>query len=66
MQAALEKNTQGLSPLVGSTMTLDAYPLVMDVPVMQRVAVAKYQFGVIKKPYNVTNMIQPEPGEITK
>ena len=45
-------------------MTLDTYPLVMDVPVMQRVPDAMYEFGLISKPYNITSMIQPEPGEI--
>ena len=35
-------------------MTLDTYPLAMDVPVMQRVADAMYEFGVISKPYNIT------------
>lgn len=66
VQTALQKNTQDLTPLVASTMTLDTYPLVMDVPVMQRVADAMYQFGLISKPYNITSMIQPEPGEVTK
>ena len=45
-------------------MTLDTYPLVMDVPVMQRVADAMYEFGLISKPYNIAKMIQAEPGEI--
>lgn len=63
VKTALKKNL-GLTPIVASTVTLDTYPLVMDVPVMQRVADAMYQFGVISKPYNLINMIQPEPGEI--
>jgi hypothetical protein len=45
-------------------MTLDTYPLVMDVPVMQRVADAMYEFGVISKPYSISKMIQQEPGII--
>ena len=45
-------------------MTLDTYPLAMDVPVMQRVSDAMYQFGLISKRYNITNMIEPEQGEI--
>jgi hypothetical protein len=45
-------------------MTIDTYPLVMDVPVMQRVSDAMYEFGVINKPYKITGMIQPESGEI--
>ena len=48
-------------------MTLDTYPLVMDVPVMQRVANAMFEFGVtpgLKQPYDIADMIEPEPGEI--
>jgi NitT/TauT family transport system substrate-binding protein len=65
VESALQKNTQGLTPAVAATMTVDTYPLVMDVPVMQRVADAMYEFGVIDKPYDLKNMIEPEPGEIT-
>jgi NitT/TauT family transport system substrate-binding protein len=64
VEQALQKNTQGLTPVVAATMTIDTYPLVMDVPVMQRVSDAMYEFGVIGKPYQLTNMIQPESGEI--
>ena len=64
VETALERNTQGLTPMVASTMTIDTYPLVMDVPVMQRVSDAMYEFGLIKKPYNITSMIQPQQGEI--
>ena len=63
---ALVLNT-GVSKLVAATMTLDTYPLVMDVPVMQRVANAMFEFGVtpdLKQPYDIADMIQPEPGEI--
>jgi hypothetical protein len=48
-------------------MTLDTYPLGMDVPSMQRVSDAMFEFGLepgLKHPYQVTNMIQSEPGEI--
>jgi NitT/TauT family transport system substrate-binding protein len=65
VETALEKNTQGLTPVVAATMTLDTYPLVMDVPVMQRVSDAMYEFGVIGKPFSIASMIQPESGEIT-
>ena len=34
-------------------MTLDIYPLAMDVPVMQRVSDAMFQFGVLTKRYNI-------------
>jgi NitT/TauT family transport system substrate-binding protein len=64
VEAALVKNVQGMTPELAATMTLDTYPLAMDVPVMQRVADAMYEFGVIPKPYSLKNMIQPEKGEI--
>jgi NitT/TauT family transport system substrate-binding protein len=64
VEQALEKNVPGMTAEVAATMTLDTYPLVMDVPVMQRVADAMYEFGVISKPYTLKNMIQPEVGEI--
>ena len=64
VQTALEKNTQGMTPLIASTMTLDTYPLAMDVSVMQRVPDAMYEFGVIGKPFRIAGMIQPESGEI--
>ena len=57
----------GVSKGVAATMTLDTYPLVMNVPVMQRVANAMYEFGVtpgLKQPYDIADMIQPEPGEV--
>ena len=65
-EQALVVNT-GVSKLVAATMTLDTYPLVMDVPVMQRVANAMFEFGVtpnLKQPYDIADMIEPEPGEI--
>ena len=71
VEAALVKNGvvppagSGITPAeVAATMTLDTYPLVMDVPVMQRVADAMYEFGVIGKPYSISKMIQQEPGII--
>jgi NitT/TauT family transport system substrate-binding protein len=54
----------GVSQLVAANMTLDTYPLSMDVPVMQRVPDAMYQFRVLGAHYNITNMIQSEPGEV--
>jgi NitT/TauT family transport system substrate-binding protein len=69
VEQALEKNsaTTGATPEIAAIMTLDTYPLVMDVPTMQRVSDAMFQFGLepgLKQPYNVTDMIYPEPGEI--
>ena len=46
VEAALVKHTRASTKEIAATMTLDTYPLVMDVPVMQRVADAMYQFGV--------------------
>lgn len=63
VEATLVKHT-GVTQELAATMTLDTYPLLMDVPVMQRVPDAMYEFGVLHKPYNIKNMIQPEKGEI--
>jgi len=66
VEQALVAHT-GVSKVVAATMTIDSYPLVMDVPVMQRVADAMFEFGVtpgLAKPYDIAGMIQPEPGEI--
>lgn len=64
VEAALLKNGVAPNAQVAATMTLDTYPLAMDVPVMQRVADAMYEFGVIGRPYRIARMIQQEPGEI--
>jgi NitT/TauT family transport system substrate-binding protein len=64
VEQALEKNTAPTPPILADVMTIDTYPLTMDVPRMQRVANAMLEFGVIKKPYNISNMIQPEPGMV--
>jgi NitT/TauT family transport system substrate-binding protein len=63
VEKALVKWTQ-VSPLIAANMTLDTYPLAMDVPVMQRVPNAMFQFGVLAKHYDIANMIAPEPGEV--
>jgi NitT/TauT family transport system substrate-binding protein len=63
VETALVKWTK-VSALVAANMTLDTYPLAMDVPVMQRVPDAMFQFHVLGQRYNITDMIQPEPGEI--
>jgi len=64
VETALVKNGVAPNAEIAATMTLDTYPLVMDVPVMQRVADAMYQFGLISKPYRIDKMIQQEPGMI--
>ena len=66
VETALEKNT-GTSQVIASTMTIDSYPLIMDVPTMQRVSDAMFEFGLMpgyKQPYPITDMIQPEPGMV--
>jgi NitT/TauT family transport system substrate-binding protein len=63
VEQALVTHT-GVTKEIAATMTLDTYPLVMDVPVMQRVADAMYEFGVITKPYKIKSMIQQQPGEL--
>jgi NitT/TauT family transport system substrate-binding protein len=65
VEQALEKNTSPPTPsLLADVMTIDTYPLTMDVPRMQRVANAMFEFHIIKKPYQIINMIQPEPGMV--
>jgi NitT/TauT family transport system substrate-binding protein len=64
VEQALVKWTK-VSPLVAANMTLDTYPLAMDVPVMQRVPDAMFQFGVLGKRYDIAGMIQAEPGEMS-
>jgi NitT/TauT family transport system substrate-binding protein len=64
VEAALVKNGVAPTAEIAATMTLDTYPLVMDVPVMQRVPDAMFEFGVIGKQYTIAKMIQSEPGEI--
>ena len=49
---------------IAATMTLDSYPLAMDVPVMQRVPDAMYECGLIPRKYDIADMIQPESGEV--
>jgi NitT/TauT family transport system substrate-binding protein len=66
VETALEKNT-GTSQVIASTMTINSYPLNMDVPTMQRVSDAMFEFGLMpgyQKPYRISEMIQPEPGTV--
>jgi NitT/TauT family transport system substrate-binding protein len=63
VEQALLVNKVAPSAEIAATMTINEYPLAMDVPEMQRVTDAMYEFGIINKPYNISNMIQPEAGE---
>jgi NitT/TauT family transport system substrate-binding protein len=59
---------------IAALLTLDTYPLTMDVPTMQRVSNSMFQFGLeqnlpgmthpLTGPYNMSLMIQPEPGMV--
>jgi NitT/TauT family transport system substrate-binding protein len=62
VQTALEKHTPGMTPLVASGVAVDTYPLSMNVSVMQTVPDAMYQYGIISKPFQISSMIQQEPG----
>jgi NitT/TauT family transport system substrate-binding protein len=65
VEQALVKNGVVPSAEIAATMTLPTYPLIMDVPEMQRVPDAMYEFGLISEPYNITHMIEPETGEVS-
>jgi NitT/TauT family transport system substrate-binding protein len=66
VEKAMEKYV-GIPPIIADTMAIDTYPLAMDVPQLQRVADSMYEFGLtpgVKAPYQIANMVQPEPGLI--
>jgi NitT/TauT family transport system substrate-binding protein len=65
VEAAMEQYT-GVPAIIADTMAIDAFPLEMDVPQLQRVADAMFQFGLTRHRYQIAQMIQPEPGTITK
>jgi NitT/TauT family transport system substrate-binding protein len=66
VESAMEKYT-GIPALVADSMSIDSYPLAMDVPELQRVSDSMFQYGLTagaKSAYQIINMIQPEPGLI--
>jgi NitT/TauT family transport system substrate-binding protein len=66
VESAMEKYT-GITPIVADTMSIDSYPLAMDLPELQRVPDSMFQYGLTggaKSAYQIINMIQPEPGLI--
>jgi NitT/TauT family transport system substrate-binding protein len=68
VEAAMEKYT-GIPAIIADTMAIDSFPLQMDVPQLQRVPDSMFQYGLTggaKAPYQIMNMIQPEPGLISK
>jgi NitT/TauT family transport system substrate-binding protein len=68
VEQALEKYVN-IQPIIAATMSLDSYPLEMDVPQLQRVANTMFEFGLTphaRAPYDIGTMIQPEPGLISR
>jgi NitT/TauT family transport system substrate-binding protein len=66
VESAMEKYT-GIPPLVADNMSIDSYPLTMDLPELQRVPDSMFQYGLTpgaKSAYQIVKMIQPEPGLI--
>jgi NitT/TauT family transport system substrate-binding protein len=63
VESAMEKYT-GVKPIIAATMAIETYPLTMDVPQLQRVANAMFEFGLTpgkKSPYDISQMIASEP-----
>jgi NitT/TauT family transport system substrate-binding protein len=56
VERAMERYT-GLPPLIAATMSIDTYPLTLDLPALQRVPNSMLEFGVIDKPYNIREML---------
>jgi NitT/TauT family transport system substrate-binding protein len=67
VESAMEKYT-GISPLVADNMSIDSYPLAMDLPELQRVPDSMFEYGLTpgaKSAYQIAEMVQPEPGLIS-
>ena len=67
VESAMEKYT-GITPLVADNMSIDSYPLTMDLPELQRVPDSMFEYGLTpgaKSAYQIANMVQPEPGLIS-
>jgi hypothetical protein len=57
----------GITPLVADNMSIDSYPLTMDLPELQRVPDSMFRYGLTpgaESAYQITRMVQPEPGLI--
>jgi NitT/TauT family transport system substrate-binding protein len=48
-----------VSPTIAAVMALDTYPIGVDQVRLQRVADVMYQFGLLTKKYQVSNMLMP-------
>jgi len=74
VESSLIKNTmlpngmkQDQASQVAALMTLNSYPLIMDISTLQRVSDSMFQFNLepgLSKPYTITSMIQWQPGTI--
>jgi NitT/TauT family transport system substrate-binding protein len=74
VESSLIKNTllpngmnKAQASQIAALMTLNSYPLIMDVPTLQRVSDSMFAFNLesgLPKPYSMTSMIQWEPGTI--
>ncbi len=67
VESAMEKYTGGITLLVADNMSIDSYPLTMDLPELQRVPDSMFQYGLTpgaKSAYQIIKMVQPEPGLI--
>jgi NitT/TauT family transport system substrate-binding protein len=67
VETAMEKYT-GISALVADNMSIDSYPLAMDLPELQRVPDSMFEYGLTpgaKSAYQIAKMVQPEPGLIS-
>jgi hypothetical protein len=66
VESAVERYT-GITPLVADNMSIDSYPLTMDLTGLQPVPGSMFQYGLTpgaKSSYQIIWMIQPEPGLI--
>jgi hypothetical protein len=74
VESSLIKNTllpngmsQDEADQIAALMTINSYPLTMDIPTLQRVSNSMFQFNLepgLKAPYDIRQMVQWEPGTI--
>jgi NitT/TauT family transport system substrate-binding protein len=74
VETSLIKNTllpnnmsQDQASQIASLMTLNSYPLTMDIPTLQRVSDSMFQFNLeagLTAPYDIRQMVQWEPGTV--
>lgn len=74
VESSLIKNTllpnnmsQDQASQIAALMTLNSYPLTMDIPTLQRVSDSMFQFNLepgLTAPYDIRKMVQWEPGTV--